>query len=253
MDLGLQGKRAIVTGGSKGIGRRVVDLLLAEGCDVGFCARNKADVIDALEILSKGSARVIGGAADVTDDLVFRGWMKETIAALGGLDILVANASSLVAGADEAAWQEGLDVDILGTVRAVEEAQPHLEASECGSIVSVSSTAAVNVSGGIRAYSGVKAALISYMSGISTNLAGKGIRANTVSPGAVYFEGGVWDRNKTEDPARYEMAEKRNPMGRFCAPEEVANGVVFLASPAASYISGVNLVIDGAATTRIQF
>ena len=139
MDLGLQGKRAIVTGGSKGIGRRVVELLLAEGCDVGFCARNKADVIDALEILSKGSARVIGGAADVTDDLVFRGWMKETVAALGGLDILVANASSLVAGADEAAWQEGLDVDILGTVRAVEEAQPHLEASECGSIVSVSS------------------------------------------------------------------------------------------------------------------
>ncbi|MEC7573656.1 MAG: SDR family NAD(P)-dependent oxidoreductase, partial [Pseudomonadota bacterium] len=157
MDLGLQGKRAIVTGGSKGIGRRVVDLFLAEGCDVGFCARNKADVIDALEILSKGSARVIGGVADVTDDLVFRGWMKETIAALGGLDILVANASSLVAGADEAAWQEGLDVDILGTVRAVEEAQPDLEASECGSIVSVSSTAAVNVSGGIRAYSGVKA------------------------------------------------------------------------------------------------
>ena len=101
---------------------------------------------------------------------------------------------------------------------AVEEAQPHLEASECV-IVSVSSTAAVNVSGGIRAYSGVKAALISYMSGISTNLSG-GIRANTVSPGAVYFEGGVWDRNKTEDPARYEMAEKRNPMGRFCAPEE---------------------------------
>ena len=138
-------------------------------------------------------------------------------------------------------------------LRAVEEAQPHLEASECGSIVSVSSTAAVNVSGGIRAYSGVKAALISYMSGISTNLAGKGIRANTVSPGAVYFEGGVWDRNRNEDPARYETAKKRNPMGRFCAPEEVANGVVFLASPAASYISGVNLVIDGAATTRIQF
>jgi 3-oxoacyl-[acyl-carrier protein] reductase len=84
-------------------------------------------------------------------------------------------------------------------------------------------------------------------------LAGKGIRANTVSPGAVYFEGGVWERNKTEDPARYEMAVKRNPMGRFCTPEEVANGIVFLASPAASYISGINLVVDGAATTRIQY
>ena len=112
------------------------------------------------------------------------------------------------------------------------------------------STAAVNVSGGIRAHSG-EGGLINYMSGISTNLAGKGIRANTVSPGAVYFEGGVWDRNKTEELGAKKW-RKRNPMGRFCAPEEVANGVVFLASPAASYISGVNLVIDGAATTRIQ-
>tara|TARA_B100000676_G_scaffold313436_1_gene394678 strand:+ start:4592 stop:5353 length:762 start_codon:yes stop_codon:yes gene_type:complete len=253
MDLGLKDRRAIVTGGTKGIGRRVVDLLLSEGCNVGFCARNEEFVAHALTVLNKGDARVVGGVADVTDNDNFRGWMQETIATLGGLDILVANASSLVTGADEVAWQKGLDVDILGTVRAVEEALPHLEQSECGSIVSVSSTAAVNISGGIRAYSGVKAALISYMSGISTNLAGKGIRANTVSPGAVYFEGGVWDRNKTEDPARYEMAVKRNPMGRFCTPEEVANGIVFLASPAASYISGINLVVDGAATTRIQY
>ena len=165
MDLGLRGRRAIVTGGSKGIGRQVVELLLSEGCDVGFCARNEGFVSHALTALNKGASRVVGGVADVTDDTMFRGWMQETIATLGGLDILVANASSLVAGADEAAWQKGLDVDILGTVRAVEEALPHLEQSECGSIVSVSSTAAVNISGGIRAYSGVKAALISYMSG----------------------------------------------------------------------------------------
>ena len=146
-----------------------------------------------------------------------------------------------------------MDIDILGTVRAVEEALPHLEASDCGSVTAISSTAAVNISGGVRAYSGVKAALISYMSGLSTNYAANGIRANTVSPGAVYFEGGVWEQNKAQDPERYAMAVKRNPMGRFCTPEEVANGVVFLASPAASYISGVNLVVDGAATTRIQY
>jgi 3-oxoacyl-[acyl-carrier protein] reductase len=253
MDLGLSGKRAIVTGGSKGIGRRIVDLLVSEGCHVGFCARNEADVADAVSALSGGDTQVIGGTADVTDDDAFRAWMKATAEALGGVDILVANASSLVVGADEEAWQTGLNVDILGTVRAVESAMPYLEKSECGSIVSISSTAAVNVSGGVRAYSGVKAALISYMSGLSTNFASKGIRANTVSPGAVYFEGGVWERNKTEDPDRFAMAIKRNPMGRFCTPEEVANGAVFLASPAASYISGVNLVVDGAATTRIQY
>jgi len=253
MDLGLKGKRAIVTGGSKGIGRRIVDLLVSEGCHVGFCARNESDVDAALAALSGGEVTVIGGTADVTDDTAFRAWMTQTAKALGGVDILVANASSLVVGADEEAWRTGLEVDILGTVRAVESAMPYLEASECGSIVAISSTAAVNVSGGVRAYSGVKAALISYMSGLSTNMAAKGIRANTVSPGAVYFEGGVWERNKTEDPERFAAAIKRNPMGRFCTPEEVANGAVFLASPAASYISGVNLVVDGAATTRIQY
>lgn len=253
MDLGLKGKRAIVTGGSKGIGRRIVDLLVSEGCHVGFCARNESDVDAALAALSGGEVTVIGGTADVTDDTAFRAWMTKTAKALGGVDILVANASSLVVGADEEAWRTGLEVDILGTVRAVESAMPYLEASECGSIVAISSTAAVNVSGGVRAYSGVKAALISYMSGLSTNMAAKGIRANTVSPGAVYFEGGVWERNKTEDPERFAAAIKRNPMGRFCTPEEVANGAVFLASPAASYISGVNLVVDGAATTRIQY
>ena len=253
MDLGLSGKRAIVTGGSKGIGRRIVDLLVSEGCHVGFCARNEAEVTDAVNVLSGGATQIIGGMADVADDSAFRSWMKTTAKTLGGVDILVANASSLVVGADEAAWQRGLDVDILGTVRAVESVMPYLEKSESGSIVSISSTAAINVSGGIRAYSGVKAALISYMSGLSTNFAAKGIRANSVSPGAVYFTGGVWDRTKSEDPERFAMAIKRNPMGRFCTPEEVANGAVFLASPAASYISGVNLVIDGAATTRIQY
>lgn len=253
MDLGLKGKRAIVTGGSKGIGRRIVDLLVSEGCDVGFCARNQQDVNDALAALSDGGTNVIGGIVDVTEEVPFRTWVADTAEALGGCDILVANASSLAVGATEEAWRRGLDVDVLGTVRAVETAMPFLEASECGSIIAISSTAAINVSGGPRAYSGVKAALIAYMSGLSTNLAPKGIRANTVSPGAVYFEGGVWDRNKTEDPERYAAAIKRNPMGRFCTPEEVANGAVFLASPAASYISGVNLVVDGAATTRIQY
>ena len=252
MDLGLQGKRAIVTGGSKGIGRRVVDLLVAEGCDVGFCARNEADVVDALAVLSKGAARVVGGVADVTDDVVFRGWMKEAIAALGGLDILRCECKLTCCRRRRGGVAEGLDVDILGTVRAVEEAQPDLEASECGSIVSVSSTAAVNISGGIRAYSGVKAALISYMSGISTNLAGKGIRANTVSPGAVCTGGGVGieTRRRTRRGTKWRKSAIQWAdlhAGRSCG------SVVFLASPAASYISGVNLVIDGAATTRIQF
>jgi 3-oxoacyl-[acyl-carrier protein] reductase len=253
MDLGLQGKRAIVTGGTRGIGRRIVDLLVAEGCDVGFCARDKGQVDAAAEALSDVGGVVIGGVVDVTDDLGCRAWITQTAETLGGIDILVANASALAASADEKAWRLGLEVDVLGTVRAVEAAMPFLEKSGAASIVGISSTAAVNTSGGVRAYSGVKAALINYLSGLSTNLGSKGIRANTVSPGAIYFEGGVWDVRKRNDPDGYAAAVARNPMGRLGTPEEVANAVVFLASPAASFISGVNVIVDGAATTRVQF
>lgn len=253
MDLGLARKRAIVTGGTRGIGRRIVDLLVSEGCHVGFCARDQGQVDAALADLAGGDVTVIGGAVDVTDDERLRGWIGETATALGGLDILVPNASALVGSADSEAWRLGLEVDVLGTVRAVEAALPFLEKSDAASIVAISSTAAVNTSGGVRAYSGLKAALISYMSGLSTNLGAKGIRANSVSPGAIYFEGGVWDKRKQESPEAYAAAAARCPMGRLGTPEEVAAAVVFLASPAASYISGTNLIVDGAATTRIQY
>ncbi|MFY0613580.1 MAG: SDR family oxidoreductase [Hyphomicrobiaceae bacterium] len=253
MDLGLAGKRAIITGGTRGIGRRIVDLLVAEGCDVGFCARDQVQVDGTINELSEAGVTIIGGAVDVTDDAHLRDWINETATSLGGIDILVPNASALVGSADIDAWRLGLEVDVLGTVRAVEAAMPFLEASDHASIVAISSTAAVNTSGGVRAYSGLKAALISYISGLSTNLGTKGIRANTVSPGAIYFEGGVWDKRKREAPDVYAAAVARNPLGRLGTPEEVAAAVVFLASPAASYISGTNLIVDGAATTRIQY
>ena len=253
MDLGLAGKRAIVTGGSRGIGRKIVDLLRVEGCHVGFCARDKEQIDSTVAEIAATDAGVLGGVADVTDDAGFRRWIADTATALGGLDILVANASALVSSADVEAWRSGLEVDVLGTVRAVEAALPFLEQSDAASIIAISSTAAINTSGGVRAYSGLKAALISYMSGLSTNLASKDIRANTVSPGAIFFEGGVWDVRKREAPDAYAAAIARSPMGRLGTPEEVANAVVFLASPAASYISGTNVIVDGAATTRIQY
>jgi 3-oxoacyl-[acyl-carrier protein] reductase len=240
MDLGLKGKRAIVTGGTRGIGRRTVDLLVAEGCDVGFCARDKKQVDEAVTALAKSGRKVIGGVVDVTDSPALRAWITKTAEALGGLDILVPNASALVGSASEADWRLGMEVDILGTVRAVEAALPFLEKSDAPSVVGIASTGAINISGGMRAYTGHKAAIIAYMSSLSTVYGKKKIRANTVSPGAIYFEGGVWDKRKREQPERYADAVKRAPFGR-------------LASPAASYISGTNLIVDGAATTRIQY
>jgi 3-oxoacyl-[acyl-carrier protein] reductase len=253
MDLGLKGKRAIVTGGSRGIGRSIVELLVAEGCDVGICARDPSRVDEAVAAFSNSGCKVTGGAVDVTDGEALRAWVTDMAQALGGLDILVPNASALVSGADEAAWRKGLEVDVLGAVRAVEAALPFLEKSAAAAIVGIASTSAVNISGGVRAYTGHKAAIIAYMKSLSVAHARKGIRANTVSPGAVYFEGGVWDQRKREQPDVYAAAVKRAPFGRLGRPEEVANAVVFLASPAASYISGTNLIVDGATTTRIQY
>ena len=252
MDLQLSGKRAIVTGGTRGIGRRIVNLLVSEGCHVGLCARDENEVARAVSELRSDDVRVFGGAVDVTDDGL-RQWVDDTAKQLGGMDILIPNASALVGGAEVDAWQRGFEVDILGTVRAVEAALPYLEASDAAAIVAISSTAAINTAGGVRAYSGLKAALINYISGLSTNLGTKGIRANTVSPGAIYFEGGVWDVRKREAPEAYAAAVARCPLGRLGTPEEVANAAVFLASPAASYISGTNVIVDGAATTRVQF
>ena len=253
MDLGLGGKRAIVTGGTRGIGRKIVELLVAEGCHVGFCARDTDQVEDCVAKLSGSAAAVRGAAVDVTDDAGLQNWISKTANEFGGLDILIANASALAGQANMDAWRVGMEVDILGTGRAVDAAVPFLERSDAASIVAIASTAAVNTSGGVRAYSGVKAALINYLSGLSTNLGAKGIRANTVSPGAIFFEGGVWDVRKREAPQAYQDAVARNPFGRLGTPEEVANATVFLASPAASYISGANLVVDGASTTRVQF
>ena len=242
-----------MTGGTRGIGRKIVELLVAEGCHVGFCARDTDQVEDCVAKLSGSAAAVRGAAVDVTDDAGLQNWISKTANEFGGLDILIANASALAGQANMDAWRVGMEVDILGTVRAVDAAVPFLERSDAASIVAIASTAAVNTSGGVRAYSGVKAALINYLSGLSTNLGAKGIRANTVSPGAIFFEGGVWDLRKREAPQAYQDAVARNPFGRLGTPEEVANATVFLASPAASYISGANLVVDGASTTRVQF
>jgi 3-oxoacyl-[acyl-carrier protein] reductase len=253
MELGLTGKRAIVTGGTRGIGRAVVNLLVAEGCDVGLCARNAKEVDEAVAALSQTGRKAIGGAVDVTDSAALRRWVAETAESLGGLDILVPNASALVETASEEDWRLGMEVDILGTVRAVEAAMPFLEKSDAASIVGIASAAAIAVSGGMRAYTGHKAAVIAYVASLSSVNGRKGIRANTVSPGAIFFEGGVWDHRKQHEPERYAGAMKRAPFGRLGTAEEVANAVVFLASPAASYISGTNLMVDGAASPRIQY
>ena len=253
MDLGLKGKKAIVTGGTRGIGRAIATLLAAEGVDVAICARNRGPLDETVAALARTGVKATGGAVDVADLPALRGWIAEAAQTLGGLDIFVANVSALAQGMDEAAWRRGFEIDVMATVFGIEAALPLLERSEAGSIVVVGSTAMAEVYGPTRSYAAVKAAIIPYVKGLARNLAAKNIRANLVSPGNVYFKGGVWNIVEQRNPEMFQSMLARNPTGRMGTPEEVANAVVFLASPRASFITGTNLIVDGALTQRVQF
>ena len=253
MDLGLHGKKAIVTGGTRGIGRAIASLLAAEGSDVAICARHKEAVDETVAALGRAGVKATGGTIDVADLPALRRWVGEAAEALGGLDIFVANVSALAQGMDEESWRKGFEIDVMGTVFGIEAALPFLEKSSAGSIVVVGSTAMAEVYGPMRSYAAVKATLIPYVKGLARNLADKNVRANVVSPGNVYFKGGVWNIVEQRNPEMFASMLARNPTGRMGTPEEVANAVVFLASPRASFITGTNLIIDGALTQRVQF
>jgi 3-oxoacyl-[acyl-carrier protein] reductase len=252
MDLGLRGLRAIVTGGSKGIGRRAADILADEGCNVSICARNDAEVKAAVDALKAKGVVAHGEAVDVADKGELEGWVGHAAKALGGIDIVVANVSALAVQDNEEAWQNAFAVDMMHTVRTVTAALPWLEQSKHPSITIVSSVSGREIDFTGPAYGGFKAALVHYAQGLAYRLAGKGIRANAVSPGNVYFEGGIWAWIVANNQDLVQQALALNPTGRMAKPEEIGRGIVFLASPASSFTSGTNLVIDGALTKGVQ-
>lgn len=253
MDLGLSGRRAIVTGGSKGIGRRCADILAAEGAHVSICARTAADVEATLDALRATGVIVHGSAVDVSDKAALESWVAEAAEELGGIDMVIGNVSALAVADDEAAWLAGFETDMMHCVRLVNAAMPWLEASDAGSITLVSSVSGREVDFTGPAYGAFKSAIVHYASGLAYKLASKGIRANSVSPGNTYFEGGIWESIETGNPELFAEALALNPTGRMANPEEVARGIVFLASPASSFTTGTNLVIDGALTRGVQY
>ena len=252
MDLGLKGLKAVVTGGTKGIGKSIAQTLAAEGAHVAICARNADEVASAVASLSASGVTAFGRAVDVADGPGLAAWVKDAAAALGGIDIVVANVSALAIAADEPAWQRGFEVDMMGTVRLVNAAMPWLERSAKPAIVTISSVSGREIDFASGPYGAFKAAIVHYTQGLAYHLAGKGIRANSVSPGNTYFPGGVWSQIEQGNPEFFKMALGMNPTGRMGTPQEMANAVVFLASPAASFITGTNLVVDGALTKGVQ-
>ena len=251
MDLGLKGKRVLVTGGSKGIGRAAAEGFAAEGAHVSICARNAQEVAATVAALKGKGVKAFGSALDVADGAALAQWISDSATALGGIDALVCNVSALAVGDSAETWEKSFRVDMMHSVNAVAAAVPFLEKSSCGSIVLISSVSGFEVDFAAGSYGAFKAALIHYAKGLSRQLVGKGIRVNVVSPGNTYFDGGIWQNIEKNMPDLYNSTLKVNPTGKFGTPAEVANGVVFISSPVASRISGTNLVIDGALTVAV--
>lgn len=227
---------------------------MEEGAAVAICARDADEIAATVTSLEQVGGRALGAALDVSDPVSYRAWVESAASELGGLDIFVANVSALAMGWEADSWQAMLDADLMHAVNGYEAAAPYLEQSDDPSVVVISSVSA-NLAGpgGGQAYGALKAALVSFASQLAQQLGPSGVRVNTVSPGPIEFPGGIWDRLRVSDPERYEGARERSALGRHGRPEEVASAVVFLASPAASYITGANLKVDGGALKTVDY
>ncbi len=251
MDLGLTGKRVLITGGSKGIGRAAAEAFAAEGAHVSICARNAQELAATVASLQTKGVKAFGRAIDVADPQALAQWVRDSASELGGIDALVCNVSALAVGDSEETWEKSFRVDMMHSVNAVAAAVPFLEKSSSASVVLISSVSGFEVDFAAGSYGAIKAALIHYAKGLSRQLVSKGIRVNAVSPGNTYFDGGIWQNIESNVPELFNTTLKVNPTGKFGTPQEVANGIVFISSPMASRISGSNLVIDGALTVAV--
>ena len=251
MDLQLTGRKALVTGASRGIGRAIAIELVREGCDLALCARG-AEPLEAL-------AKELGGTVytqtvDVSDEQAVAGFVDAAAEQLSGLDIVISNVSAGgLKGPDQ--WQLSFQADLMSFVRIAEAAVPYLERSNAAAIVAIGTTSAFDTlpPTSANSYAALKAAVLEHASGLGHALARKGIRVNTVSPGPIDFPGGAWDKLHEGRPEFYEGIRARIPLGRLGRAEEVARAVTFLASPAASFCTAVNLVVDGGFVSRVQF
>jgi 3-oxoacyl-[acyl-carrier protein] reductase len=253
MDLGLNGKRAMILGGSRGIGWYTARLLASEGCSVALCARNAEGVSEAVATLAENpDGNHFGAAADLMDGDATRAFVRDAIAALGGLDLLIHNASGFDSEGTEEGWARSFQIDVMAGVRAVEEALPALQASDAASITFIGSMASKFYFRRRSSYGPAKATMRAYANELAQNFGRDGIRANVVSPGAVHFPGGSWDKVKQGQPDFYRNVEKAIPLGRLGTGEELARNIAFVASPAGLWINSTHIAADGGQVAAVD-
>lgn len=253
MDLGLRGKKAIVTGATKGIGRAIVELFAAEGVDIALCSRTQEEVESTVQALERHGVSAFGESLNVRDGDAYKAWLERAAQALGGCDIFIPNVSAGGGFDSEKNWTKNFEVDVMHTVRGCDTLMPYLEKSGSGSIVIMASTNALETFGVPQAFNAMKVALITYSKQLAQFVGKKGVRVNSVSPGPIYFDGGNWELIKGTMPKVYDYAMRQIPCGRMGTPEEVARIVAFVASPAGSLMTGSNVVADNGFTKRVQF
>lgn len=244
MNIDFTGRKAIVCGGSRGIGRAIALGLAAGGADVSICARGAETLERTRAELAAHGRKAHAAPVDLADAAAIKAYVAEAASALGGIDVLVNNASAFGSADDEAAWVSSLAVDMLAIVHATQAALPFLIESK-GSVVNTSSISALRAAARQPPYGAIKAAVIHYTNTQAAMYAGSGVRVNGIAPGSIEFPGGVWDRRKSDNPKLYGSVLRSIPFGRLGTPEEVANVALFLASPLASWVTGQTIVVDG--------
>ncbi len=244
MKIDFSGRKAIVCGGSRGIGRAIALGFAQAGGDVSICARDPKALEETRSEIAALGRNAHAASADLAKGDAVRGYVRDAISALGGVDLLVNNASAFGSADDEKAWSANLAVDMMSIVHATQEALPALKKSR-GSVVNISSIAALHPAARQPPYGAIKAAVIHYTVTQAAMYAKDKVRVNCIAPGSIDFPGGVWDRRKTDNPTLYNATLSSIPFGRYGAPEEVANVALFLASPYASWVTGQAIAVAG--------
>lgn len=245
MQISVKGRKVLVTGGSRGIGRSIALAFAAQGGDVAICARGAEGLDAAMVELKRHGGKAFGMPCDLAEASAAARFVTEAAQALDGIDILVNNASGLGVKDDESGWRASIDVDLMATVRATRAAIPFMEKAGGGVIINISSISGLLAVPRTLPYAAIKAALVNYTMSQGLALAPKRIRVNAIAPGAIEFPGGVWDKRKTSDPQLYRRTLDGMPWGRLGRPEDVANVALFLASEMGSWVTGQTIVVDG--------